>query len=137
MDEKDRNRIKNMNTSILAYIGDAVYELGIRKKLVERKAVNVNRIHKKAITYVSADGQAVAAKKLMQLHGFLTEDEMKIIKRARNHRTTSHPRGADPKAYKWATGFEALFGYLYLLHEYDRLEEILTKAVIIIEEGEK
>ncbi|MCQ2567257.1 MAG: Mini-ribonuclease 3 [Mogibacterium sp.] len=122
-----------LNTSTLAYMGDAVYELAIRKMLIERDASNVHKSHKKAIKYVSADGQATAAKKMIA-DGYLTEEEERLLKRARNHRTTSMPKNAEVKTYKTATGFEALIGYLYLSEQNERLDEVITRAVAIIEE---
>ena len=65
--------------------------------------------------------------------GFLTEEEERIYKRARNHRTMSRPQHADPKDYKIATGFEALLGYLYLSDERERLREIAGEAVRIVD----
>jgi ribonuclease-3 family protein len=69
--------------------------------------------------------------------GFLTEEDEKIYKRARNQRTMSRPQHADPKDYKIATGFEALLGYLYLSDERQRLREIAAEAVRIVDAGGK
>ena len=66
--------------------------------------------------------------------GFLTEEEEHLLKRARNHRTMSRPQHADPRDYKYATGFEALLGYLHLAGEKDRIAEITSEAFRIIEE---
>ena len=65
--------------------------------------------------------------------GFLSEEEERIYKRARNHRSMSRPQHADPRDYKIATGFEALIGYLYLIDERDRLREIANEAVRIVD----
>lgn len=129
----EANKAAQLNTSTLAYIGDAVYELAIRRLLIERDASNVHKSHKKAIRYVSSEGQATAAKKMLA-DGFLEESEERLLKRARNHRTTSMPKNAEVKTYKTATGFEALIGYLYLSEQNERLDEVIDKAVEIIEE---
>ncbi len=123
---------KEYNTTVLAYLGDAVYELYIRKMLILREEnVGADSLHRKATRYVSASGQSESVKKLMK--EFLKEDEVKLVKRARNHKTSSHPRGADPVEYKLATGFEALIGDLYIRDEIERLIEIVDMAVKIID----
>lgn len=126
------NDVKSMNTTALAYLGDAVYELKIRKKLLQKNKGDVGKIYKMAIKYVSSDGQSKAVKEL--LNGVLTEEEVKLVKRARNKRATSRPKNADPRKYKLATGFEALIGALYLDEDFERLNTVLRKAVQIIEE---
>lgn len=123
---------KSYNTTVLAYLGDAVYELNIRKMLILREESHrADTLHHKAKAYVSAKGQSKAVKALIK--DFLTDEEVKLVKRARNHKTTSHPRGADPVEYKLATGFEALIGDLYLRGESARLEEIIRLATGIID----
>ena len=127
-----KQQVLQINTSTLAYLGDAVYELAIRESLVRKKPNNVDRSHRAAIRYVSAEGQALAAKTMLS-DAFLSEEEERLLKRARNHRTMSKPANADPRNYKVATGFEALIGYLYLLEEKDRLNEVIEEAIRIIE----
>lgn len=129
MTEKD---IKKLNTTTLAYLGDAVFEVIVREKIVTEKPGDAGRAHHTAVRYVSAEGQARAAK-AMVASGFLTEDEERIYKRARNHRSMSRPQHADPRDYKIATGFEALIGYLYLIDERERLREIANEAVRIVD----
>ena len=121
-----------MNTTTLAYLGDAVVEVIIREKIVCDKPNDAGRAHHTAVRYVSAGGQAAAAR-IMLASGFLTEEEAALLKRARNHRSMSRPQHADPKEYKLATGFEALLGYLYLKDERDRLREIAAEAVRIVD----
>lgn len=128
-----RQEVLQINTSTLAYLGDAVYELMIREWLIEKKPNNVDKSHKAAIKYVSAEGQAKAAKAMIA-NAFLSEDEERLLKRARNHRTMSKPANADPRNYKVATGFEALIGYLYLLEEHSRLRAVVDEAIRIIDE---
>ena len=76
------NDIKSMNTTTLAYMGDAVYELQIRELLIGRNKGDVGKVHKRAIAYVSSDGQSKALKSMMK--DFLTEEERKLVKKARN-----------------------------------------------------
>ena len=128
----EKTEIKKMNTTTLAYLGDAVFEVIVREKIVREKPGDVNRSHHTAVRYVSAAGQARAAR-LMIAEGFLTEEEEKIYKRARNHRSMSRPQHADPKEYKIATGFEALLGFLYLSDDRERLREIAAEAVRLVD----
>ena len=127
----DSKKLSQINTTTLAYIGDAAYELAIRQMLVESNPTTSGKAHNMAVRYVSSDGQSKAARKMCE-SGFLTEDEEKLLKRARNHRASSRPQNADPRNYKWATGFEALIGYLYLNEDDDRLKEVLAETVRII-----
>ena len=130
------DKTKNINTTALAYIGDAVYEIYIRKHSIEGGQHKVDVLHKKAVKFVRADGQALAVKTMMR-EEFLSEEEISLVKRARNHESASKPKNADPVIYKLATAFEALIGFLYLEENTDRLEEVIARAIAIIEEGEK
>ncbi|MDD5822903.1 MAG: ribonuclease III domain-containing protein [Firmicutes bacterium] len=129
----DRTEAYRLNGSSLAYIGDAVYELAIREMLMKR-GKDAGKMHHDAIRYVSSNGQARAAKKMCN-DGFLTEEEEKLLKRARNHRATSKPQNADPRLYKWATGFEALIGFLHLAEDKERLDAVIEEAIRIIRES--
>jgi ribonuclease-3 family protein len=114
----------------LAYIGDAVYELEVRRRLIITGRPNVDVLHKEAVSYVSSSGQAKAIKQMLK--DFLTEDEIRLVKRARNHKITSKPKNAEIINYKLATGFEALIGSLYLSEDTERLNECVNKAIEII-----
>jgi ribonuclease III family protein len=113
--------IKNINTTALAYIGDAVYEIYVRKYVLNFGAENVDRLHQISIKYVRAEGQAFALKAIFEE---LTEDE--------KSRITSKPKNVDPVTYKLATAFEALVGYLYLDEKIERMEEIIYKSIQLI-----
>lgn len=126
---------KEINTTALAFMGDAVYEIYVRRHVMESGQVNADRLHQMAVRYVRADGQAQAIKRMMR-DNLLTEEETALVKRARNHRTTSKPRNADPVIYKLATAFEALLGWLYLEKRYTRMEEVVQMALDITEGGE-
>lgn len=125
-------KAKDINTTALAYIGDAVYEIHVRKHCIGSGQFNVDKLHSMAVKYVRADGQAKAVKKMVE-EGFLTEEEISLYKRARNHKIASKPKNADPVIYKTATGFEALLGWLELEGQTERLEEVVARAVELIE----
>lgn len=107
----------------LALIGDAVYELFIRTKLIENKNELAHSVHKKAIGFVCARGQAISMEKLLEI---LNEKEMSVFKRGRNAKSPTVPKNADVAEYRCATGFEALMGYLYLSGETERLYELMN-----------
>ena len=123
---------REINTTALAFLGDAVYEIYARKYVMDSGQQNADRLHKAAIKYVCAAGQANAVKSLMA--DFLSEEEVGLIKRARNRKTASKARSADAVTYKLATAFEALMGFLYLDGQAQRLEEVVLEALKRIEE---
>lgn len=124
-----------MNITALAYLGDSVYEVYIREHVMASGEVHADELHRMAIKFVSAPGQAKILKALMK--DFLTEEEVKFCKRARNHKYTSKAKNADPVTYKLATAFEALIGKYRLEGNIARLEEIVERSIAIIEEGER
>lgn len=125
--ELTREDIMMMGPLQLAYVGDACYELMVRTYLLD-KNLSVNRLHRETINYVKADAQA---KIVHKLDSILSEKEKDIVRKGRNTKTNSNPKNVDLIDYKYATGFEALMGYLYLSKQDDRLEEIFS---FIIEE---
>lgn len=116
--------IKELNPIVLAYLGDSVYEVKVRKFLIEKNICKVNDLQNESKKYVSAVNQAKILELLTEKNIF-SEDEIDIIKRARNSKVNSHPRHTDILTYKHATALEALFGYLYMNNDYDRISEIL------------
>lgn len=134
-----KNIFRNVNTSLtkedirmmsplqLAYVGDACYELMVRTFLLD-KNLSVNLLHKKATGYVKAKAQARIVGKLGEV---LNEEEKDIVRKGRNTKTNSNPKNAELIDYKYATGFEALFGYLYLTNQDLRLEEIFNFIIKI------
>ena len=117
--------IDTINIITLAYIGDAVYELYIREKLINKGICKVDDLQREAIKYVSAVGQSGILTNLIN-DNRLTSKELDIVKRGRNNKRNNHPKNTDIITYKMATGFEALIGYLYLDKKYKRIEEILN-----------
>ena len=117
---------KNINEYsplVLAYIGDAVYELYIRSMLISGHNTQVNKLHKEATNYVKAKAQSELLEKI---YDRLSEEEITIFKRGRNAHSYTSAKNADIVDYRRATGFEALMGYLYLKDEFPRVVE-LTK----------
>ena len=116
---------KEINVLVLAYLGDTVYENYIRKYLISKNIANVNDLQKEAVKYVSAKSQAQFLTELVDKN-FFTDEELTIIKRARNYKTKSHPKNCDIITYKYATGLESLIGYLELEGKYERIEDIMN-----------
>lgn len=111
-----------LNPLQLAYIGDAVFELLVRTYLLERD-ISVSDLHRAATRFVKARGQAEIFHLIEEA---LTDKERAIIKRGRNAKSHTSPKNADIIDYKYATGFEALMGYLYLKRENKRIREIFA-----------
>ncbi len=105
----------------LAFLGDAVYEAMVREHLVQQKDRKTDDLHRAAVRYVSAQAQHEAMQRILPL---LTEEETQAFKRGRNTHVTHVPRGATTAQYHSATGFEALFGWLYLNGRIERLREL-------------
>lgn len=116
--------INNINVIALAYLGDSIYEVYIRKCLIENGFVKVDDMQKESIKYVSAKAQCKIVSDMIESN-FLREDEFDIVKRGRNYKRNIHPKNTDIITYKMSTGFEALIGYLYLKDE-NRLMEVLS-----------
>lgn len=115
---------KTINIQVLALLGDAIYSLYIREKLIKEGINDSNKLQKLIIEYVSAKGEVKALNYLIE-NNYLTEEEQEIIKRGRNYKNNNHPKNTDIITYKLSTGFEALLGDLYINNK-DRLEEILN-----------
>ncbi|MBR1796948.1 MAG: Mini-ribonuclease 3 [Clostridiales bacterium] len=122
--------LREINPSVLAYIGDSVYELYSRCHVSERTAANSGKMHKLNVKYVSASSQAKAA---MMLTDELTEIEHEYFLRGRNSNSPTMSKNASPMDYMNATGFEALLGYLFLDNQGDRLDYIIQKAFEVID----
>lgn len=131
-------KLKNKNImhspAQLAYAGDAVYEMLVRSYIINNHDCSVNLMHKEAVRFVKAHAQANIVR---ELEDFLTEEEKRIVKRGRNAKVTSSPKNADLMEYRYATGFEALFGYLYLNKEVDRMMMLFEKIIEIVENKDK
>lgn len=122
--------VDTINVIALAYLGDAIYEVYIRKMLVDRGIQKVDLLQKEAVEYVSAKGQAKLLTYLLD-NNLLKEKEIDVVKRGRNNKRSSHPKNTDIITYKMSTGFEALIGYLYYEKEFDRLMEIFNYIGVV------
>lgn len=119
----------SLNPISLAYIGDAVYEILVREHLALEGDKPPEQLHRLAVSFVSANAQAAAIQKIAPI---LTEEETAAFKRGRNAKVSHIPKGASVAHYHNATGFEALYGYLYLTGQTQRMRELFK----IICEGE-
>ena len=116
---------KDINVLVLAYLGDNVYEYYVRKFLIEKNISSVDTLQKTAVNYVSAKSQASFLEKMIN-DNFFNEEELSIIKRARNHKGHGHPKNCDIVTYKHATALEALIGYLKLEKQDERIDSIMN-----------
>ena len=105
----------------LAFMGDAVYEIMVREYLLAEEARPVAQIAKKAQKMVNAKYQSLCYHHLKKI---VDENELMVMKRGRNATSHSKAKSASILEYRNATGVEALFGYLYLKNEHNRLKEI-------------
>ncbi len=127
------NNINNINTyspMAMAFLGDAVFGIMVREKLVRECNRPAGVLHKLSIKQVNAAAQCEAAKKILPL---LNEDETAVFKRGRNTHTKHTPKNQSQGDYHYATGLETLFGYLYLNKSEERLRELFE---IICESSE-
>ena len=115
----------------LAYMGDAVYELHVRERTLRREAAQVDALHRATVAHVSAAGQAALVTRLLPL---LTEEELGVFTRARNHKGGG-ARHATAQHYRLSTAFEAVLGYLYLKPDRARLDALLAIADTYLEEN--
>ena len=111
---------------VLAYVGDSVYEVYVRGMLAQSMNGSVHKLHLEATEYVRCASQADV---IHSIYDSLSEGEQDIVRRGRNSNSGYVPRNADVTEYRYATGFEALLGYLYMRREYGRLDQILNLAV--------
>ena len=112
------------NSLTLAYMGDAIYEVYVRKYLIDNKIVKVKELQAESIKYVSASNQAKYLKELIE-KDMLSDEELQIVITARNHKNNHKPKNCDIITYKYATGLEALIGYLYFENKKNRIDDIM------------
>ena len=122
--KKDEQEVNMMTPLTWAYVGDCVYELYIRTKLVNETKLKPHALHIEAIKHVKAQAQAETLKKI---YDELTEKEQEVVRRGRNAENHHLPKNANVQDYMYSTALEALIGYLYLTKQNDRLKEILEK----------
>ncbi len=127
---KSERSPNTLNPVSLAFLGDAVYEILVREHLALQGDRPPEQLHRLAVGFVSAHAQYTAVQKILPL---LSEEETAAFKRGRNAKVSHIPKGASPAEYHAATGFETLYGYLYLTGQSERMRELFK----IICEGEK
>lgn len=113
-----------INPLVLAYLGDTIYENYIRRYLINLGLTNVKQLQEAAVEYVSARSQAAYLKSLLDLD-FFTDEEMDVLKRARNCKSKSHPKNCDILTYKHATALEAVIGYLDIVGRKNRIDVMM------------
>ena len=105
-----------------AYVGDCIYELYVRTKLVNTTNLKPHKLHIETVKYVKAKSQAEL---LQKIYDELTEEEKDIVRRGRNAENHHVPKNSNIQEYMYATAFEALIGYLYLIKKFNRIKELL------------
>jgi len=113
-----------LSPALLAYVGDAVFELYVRSLLAAEWAGTMDAMHNRAVSCVKAEAQSVM---LRHIEGSLTEEELNIVRRGRNSKAGHVPKHAAVMEYRYSTAFEGLIGYLYLGGNTTRLNEILSE----------
>ena len=118
----DKQSAVSLPTGALAYLGDSLHSVYVRRRLMSEHDFKANRLSQIEREYVCAHNQAHL---LESISGELTEEEAAIVARARNLRTNNKPKNTPRSEYKQATAFEALLGYLELTEQRERLKHIL------------
>lgn len=127
----ENTKADQLNGLNLAYIGDGVYELLVREHMMQNGGMSVKNLHRQAVKYVCAEAQSRGVDKIIDK---LTEKEELIYKRGRNANSHTVPKNASIADYRKATGLEALFGYLYLEGEDERIKEMF-EIILSVEDG--
>lgn len=122
-----------MQPAVLAFMGDAVFNLFIRERLIMKKLGTSHQLHLISTNYVKAASQARIVK---ELFGIFSEEEAYIFRRGRNAKSTTVPKNADIQDYRYATAFEAVLGFLYLTGQQERLNHLMMQAANIVEKPE-
>lgn len=117
--------MNEMSPLIWAYIGDSVFEIYIREKMIQKGIPNNTQLHRNTTMYVKASSQA---KIIEYIKPILEAEEIEIVRRARNANANTIPKNASVIEYKNATSLEGLFGYLFLTGKYDRVIYLLNYA---------
>ena len=119
----ERDALLSLSTLGLAHLGDGVYEVMVRSWLVLHGKAKAKDLHRATVQYVAAPAQA---ERFERIRLMLTEDESDVFRRGRNTDPHSVPKAASRAQYQAATGLEALFGWLYLQGQTERLNELFS-----------
>ena len=118
---QEKNKIKQMNPLVLAFVGDGVETLYVRAKVALSGDEKAHALHKKASAEVNAHAQSEQAERVLP---YLTEEEKDVFLRARNSKSKHHAKNFSVTDYRRASGLEAVIGYLYLIGETERIKEL-------------
>ena len=124
-----------INGVALAFEGDAVYSMYIRRHLIFQGLTKPSQLHRLATRYVSAKAQANLIAAMLEA-GLLTEKEEEIYKRGRNTNSHTKAKNADVVTYRMSTGFEAVLGYLHMDGQIERMEELIGWCIDFVEKAE-
>ncbi|AXQ79510.1 Mini-ribonuclease 3 [Streptococcus chenjunshii] len=128
----ERLDVELINGVALAFEGDAVYSMYVRRHLIFQGLTKPNQLHRRATYYVSAKAQAELIKQMLAID-FLTEKEAAVYRRGRNAKSYTKAKNADIVTYRMSTGFEAVIGYLHMTEQHSRLEEVITWCLAAVE----
>ena len=131
--EKNFSSPEQMQALALAYIGDSIYDIMSREYVMKNQLGKINDLHRTVSTLVSARAQASFMKDILE-NNILTDIEESIYIRGKNQKNNSKAKNASIMEYKLATGLEAVFGYLYLEKNFERLEEMFNYIIRLYEE---
>ena len=131
--EKNFSSPEQMQALALAYIGDSIYDIMSREYVMKNHLGKINDLHRTVSTLVSARAQASFMKDILE-NNILTDIEASIYIRGKNQKNNSKAKNASIMEYKLATGLEAVFGYLYLEKNFERLEEMFNYIIKLYEE---
>lgn len=120
--------VKQLNSLALAYIGDSIFEVYVRRYLLQSGKVRPNQLHKESTKYVSAKAQCLFIHHFLDSK-LLSEEEEAVVRRGRNAKSGTVPKNTDVQTYRYGTAFEALIGYLYLMNREERLDELIEVAL--------
>ena len=120
-DDMEKREVNQYSPPALAFLGDAVYELLVRERLVRTANMPAGKLHDASVAHVRAAYQARAAKLIAPM---LTDDEADILRRGRNAAASHVPKSSDAAEYGMATALEVLFGWHKLLGDTDRINEL-------------
>ena len=125
-------QIKNISSAALAFLGDSVFEINIRNRIVNECEGSADELNKRSKSYTNARAQAQMAHALLES---LTEEEITVYKRGRNIKSLTAPKSCSISEYRSATGLETLMGHLYLEGRQDRITELIGAGIAAIDIG--
>ncbi len=126
MDTITHTEAKRLSPGLLAFYGDSVYEIFVRRYVVSRGDKPAGKLHEESVKLARAGYQAEAYETILPM---LNEREADILRRGRNATGLTAPKSSNQAEYHKATAVEALFGYLSLTGEEERLEELFDAII--------